>query len=190
MEHLRAIIGKNLCRMRRERGLSLDRTAELTGVSKAMLGQIERGESNPTVNTLWKIATGLGVSFTAFMEDETPSVSIISQGRINPLAEDGGRFRVYPLFPYGRLKGFEFYTVELEPGCSYDSASHNPGVEEYITVCQGILDLALDGEVYTVRSGEAIRFPADRPHGYRNGSGELARLHMLILYPEKTGIRN
>lgn len=185
MEHLREIIGKNLHRIRRERGLSLDRAAELTGVSKAMLGQIERGESNPTVTTLWKIATGLGVSFTTFMEDETPSVSIISRDRINPLAGEGGRFRVYPLFPYGRSKGFEFYTVELEPGCSHQSEPHNPGVEEYVIVCEGILDLALDGEVYTVRHGEAIRFPADRPHGYRNGSKELAGFHMLIHYPSK-----
>ncbi len=55
--------GKNLNNVRKKRQLSLDKVAELTSVSKAMLGQIERGESTPTVNVLWKIATGLKVSF-------------------------------------------------------------------------------------------------------------------------------
>ena len=43
---------------RQVRGWSLSKLAEETGVSKAMLGQIERNESSPTVSTLWKIATG------------------------------------------------------------------------------------------------------------------------------------
>ena len=56
-------IAHHLQSVRKARGLSLDKTAQLTGVSKAMLGQIERGESSPTIATLWKIATGLACSF-------------------------------------------------------------------------------------------------------------------------------
>ena len=58
--------------LRQQRGWSLSRLAEETGVSKAMLGQIERNESSPTVATLWKIATGLNVAFSTFIvADET-----------------------------------------------------------------------------------------------------------------------
>ncbi|MFZ5634604.1 MAG: helix-turn-helix domain-containing protein [Bacillota bacterium] len=185
MEELRIKIGKNLHRIRKEKGLSLDRVAGITGVSKAMLGQIERGESNPTVTTLWKIATGLRVSFTSFMEDETPAVSIISHEQIKPLLEDAGKYKVYPLFPFGRAKGFELFTVELEPGCRHESEAHNAGVEEYITVCRGRLDLVLGEETYTIHRGDAIRFPADRPHAYRNGAKSPTRIHMLIHYSEK-----
>ncbi|HSU80106.1 MAG TPA: helix-turn-helix transcriptional regulator, partial [Candidatus Angelobacter sp.] len=56
---LNALIGQRLKHIRVTKGLSLDRVAELTGVSKPMLGQIERAQSNPTVSTLWKIAEGL-----------------------------------------------------------------------------------------------------------------------------------
>ena len=59
-------IAQHLQSVRKGRGLSLDKTAKLTGVSKAMLGQIERGESSPTIATLWKIATGLECSFSSF----------------------------------------------------------------------------------------------------------------------------
>lgn len=53
-----------LRQLRQANGWSLTLTAERTGVSKAMLGQIERGESSPTVATLWKIATGFNVPFS------------------------------------------------------------------------------------------------------------------------------
>ena len=53
--------------LRQQRAWSVSRLAEETGVSKAMLGQIERNESSPTVATLWKIATGLNVPISAFL---------------------------------------------------------------------------------------------------------------------------
>ena len=59
MEDINAVLAENLRRMRENRRLSLDAVARLTGVSKSMLGQIERGEVNPTVASLWKIAGGL-----------------------------------------------------------------------------------------------------------------------------------
>ena len=60
-------VSENLRRIRKEKGLTLDKTAELTGVSKAMLSQIERGVSSPTIARLWQIATGLNVSFSQFV---------------------------------------------------------------------------------------------------------------------------
>ena len=68
MDDINNVIADNLKRMRKENRWSLDTVAEMTGVSKSMLGQIERKESSPTVATLWKIATGLHISFTALLE--------------------------------------------------------------------------------------------------------------------------
>ena len=69
MEDLNLIIGNRLKTIRNNRNLSLSEVSEITGVSKAMLGQIERGQSNPTVSTLWKIANGLKVSFSMFIDE-------------------------------------------------------------------------------------------------------------------------
>ena len=66
-EAINAQISRTLKARRKERGWSLDKTAQQTGVSKAMLGQIERQESSPTIATLWKIATGLQCSFSSFL---------------------------------------------------------------------------------------------------------------------------
>ena len=77
MENLARFLSTTLKQLRQQRGWSLSRLAEATGVSKAMLGQIERNESSPTVATLWKIATGLNVPFSTFIsppQSSTPSV--------------------------------------------------------------------------------------------------------------------
>lgn len=69
MENINLILSKNLKYLRNERKLSLDKLADLTGISKTMLGQIERGESNPSITTVWKIANGLKISFTALINE-------------------------------------------------------------------------------------------------------------------------
>ena len=74
MQEMNRHLAQRLKGLRAELGWSLDVAARETGVSKAMLGQIERGESSPTVATLWKIATGFRVSFSSFIEP-TPAVT-------------------------------------------------------------------------------------------------------------------
>src|SRR5437763_16688885 len=64
---LAPIVGKNLRRLRVQRGLSLERLAKASGVSRAMLGQVEPGQSAPTINVLWKISRSLAVPFSALL---------------------------------------------------------------------------------------------------------------------------
>lgn len=66
MEQVSLKIGERLKEIRNTRHLTLDEAAELTGVSKPMLGQIERGQSSPTINVLWKISTGLKIPLSFF----------------------------------------------------------------------------------------------------------------------------
>ena len=68
MNQLDKNIAVNLKRIRKSRNMSLDMLAEKTGVSKSMLGQIERGESNPTVATIAKIVDGIRVTFEELIQ--------------------------------------------------------------------------------------------------------------------------
>ena len=65
-------VGANLRRLRGRRGLSLERLAEASGVSRAMLGQIELHQSTPTINILWKITRALNVPFSALISQPSP----------------------------------------------------------------------------------------------------------------------
>lgn len=182
MTDLNKIIAANLRRIRDEKKLSLDRVAELTGVSKSMLGQVERGESNPTITTIWKIASGLRISFTSLVNRPQADTVLVGREAVEPLSGDDGRYRVYPLFPYEEGRRFEMYTVEIEPGGRFSSDSHGDNTQEFITVFDGELTLTVNGRDYKAVRGDSIRFRADRPHGYGNAAGTTARLSLVIHY--------
>lgn len=184
MKKINRIIGYHLKNIRKNRGFSLDKVTEMTGVSKAMLGQIERGESNPTVATLWKIATGLKVSFSSFLEENHngKELSLVSYTKINPIIEEEGNMIIYPLFFFDVNRGFEIFTIKLNPGCNHVSEPHDDGVEEYIIVTEGIVDITVGKDTYKLEKGDAIRFHANKNHIYRNTSGQHACFENIIYY--------
>ena len=77
--NINQVIADNLKRLRTERNLSLGQLASLSGVSKVMLSQIEKGDTNPTINTIWKIAKGLKVSYTALLEQQKQNTTLIKK---------------------------------------------------------------------------------------------------------------
>lgn len=176
-------IGKNLKAIRQSRGLSLDNVAELTGVSKAMLGQIERGVTSPTISIIWKIVNGLRLSFTSLIEEPKAEVAVISKDNLEPLISENGLFRSYPMFPFDPSKKFEVYAVEMEPGCVHESEAHNASVEEFVLVSSGSLVIEMLNKSYSIDEGSAVRFTADQPHIYKNVSDTVVRYHVIIYYP-------
>lgn len=182
MKDFSSIIGKNLYNIRKQRNYSLDKVAELTGVSKGMLSQIEKGISNPTVTTLWKIATGLKVSFSYFMEEPTSNIQYVAINDISPILEEKGNMKVYPIFPFDNDRKFEVFSIILEPGCSHRSEAHNEGVEEYIIVTEGILQLEVADQKYDMNNGDAIRYYADKVHCYSNKSTGKSVFQHIIFY--------
>lgn len=182
MKDFNSIIGKNLNNIRKQKSMSLDKVAELTGVSKAMLAQIEKGASNPTVTTLWKIATGLNVSFSYFMEEDNMGIVHVCYNDIKPLIESDKKMRVYPLFPYDANRRFEVFSIELEAGCNHQSPPHNEGTEEYIVVTKGEMEVKIGDSTYKLSCGDALRYFADKAHSYKNTTKDAVSFQNIIYY--------
>lgn len=175
-------ISKSLKQLRQERGWSLDKAAEETGVSKAMLGQIEREESSPTIATLWKIAAGFRVSFSSLVRDiEKDSLPTISRPKISYHPKDKN-IRVFPLFPYDTKLKFEVFILELLPGCEHLSPAHQSGVVEHVIVTEGTVEILVKGKWQKLAKDEGIKFQANQEHGYRNSSKRKAVIHDIIHY--------
>lgn len=177
-------ISLTLKTLRRNRGWSLDKAAEETGVSKAMLGQIERQESSPTIATLWKIASGFQTSFSSFIEDIQADFQdpIHRSGETKHIHPNDDKIRVMPLFPFDKELNFEIYTIELLPGCEHLSPPHKHGVIEHVIVLEGKMDVFIDGHWQPLNKREGIRFNADQPHGYRNTTKIVACFNDIIHY--------
>lgn len=162
------IVSHNIKTLRDEKGLSLDKLATLTGVSKSMLGQIERCESSPSINLLWKIANGLKVSFSTLTSEVKDEVEIMKMKK--PILHDNGKYRLYPIFSFKHDRNFEMYRVEIDSQGEYEAIPHTRYSEEFITVYKGGITLEIDNKNIFIDRGESIRFNADKPHKYINDS--------------------
>lgn len=177
------IVANNLRELRESKNLSLDQTAKLTGVSKSMLGQIERNEVTPTITVLWKIANGFKVPFTSLTSAKSTDASVVRADDAAPLVEDGGRYMNYPVFPFTEGRPFELCRIIIKPQGVLCAEPHLPGSEEFITVFSGELRVMADKDEYRIFSGDSIRFKADVHHSYENPGAEDTELSMLIYYP-------
>ncbi|MBN2899610.1 MAG: helix-turn-helix transcriptional regulator [Clostridia bacterium] len=161
-------IGNVIRKVRSERGLTLDETAGITGVSKAMLGQIERGKSNPTISILWKIAAGLKISFSELLGSEDEIGEIIDIEGIDPVYESEGKMILHDVFPYNPISGFELFYIKMLPGGYHVSPPHQSSTEEHIIVTEGTLVIDVDGRHHVLKAPSALKFKSNLEHVYSN----------------------
>ncbi len=178
-------IGEKLKEIRRRKKLSLDEVSHLTEVSKPMLGQIERGQSVPTITTLWKIATGLKTPLSSFLEERQADYTVISIDKSKVISENDGKMRAYPLFTYDPVRSVEIFFIEFDSGCSHISDKHDHGVEEYVFVLSGKLQMILGETEIIIGEKQSVRFKADISHSYNNPFESICTVYNTIFYPQK-----
>ncbi len=188
MDILSVKISDTLKKLQKERGLSLNAASQKTGVSKAMLGQIERGESSPTIATLSKIASGFDVSFSSFIEETEPHLSgfIHRKSELQQMHEQDKQIKIMSIFPFDENLRFEIFIIELLPGCTHISSPHQKGIIEHVIPVSGIIEVLINQIWHKVNQNEGVRFDAHLPHGYgyRNLSTTIALFHNIIHYPK------
>jgi transcriptional regulator with XRE-family HTH domain len=180
---LTPILGANLRRLRVRRGLSLERLARASGVSRAMLGQIELGQSTPTINIVWKIARSLAVPFSALISHcARPRTAVLSAERAKVLTSADGSFVSRALFPFDEPRKVEFYELRLAPHGIERAEAHPIGTTENLVVSVGSLSLRVDSEVFALGAGDAVFFEADVPHEYENPGEQETVMYLVMTY--------
>lgn len=187
-EDLAPVVGANLRRFRTRRGLSLERLATASGVSRAMLGQIELGQSAPTINLLHKIAKALDVPYAALLStsgSSGPQTLRATDAKI--LTNQDRSFSSRALFPFDKPRRVEFYELRLAPGGVENADAHAPGTTENLVVTGGALELEVAGDVHTLGTGDSILFEADVPHAYRNAGKVETVMYLVMTYAQEVG---
>ena len=175
-------LGGRVRELRRRRGLTLEELAELSGVSRAMISKLERGEKNPTLVVAAKLAEGLGVTLSqlAGMEERREIVVVPKERRMVMRDPETG-FERQLLSPNFVGRGVEFIRNEIPEGStSGEFPSHRRGVEEHIVVERGHLRAMLVGEEYLLREGDALYFEADVPHRFDNVGEGTCSYYLVI----------
>jgi transcriptional regulator with XRE-family HTH domain len=178
-------VGPRVRALREAMGLSLRELALRCGVSAAMLSQVERGETSPTLAVAARIAAGLELRLSQLLRlDESGSVTIVRGGeRVGGgSSRRGHRYEVLtPPIPGQRL---ELSQHTLAPGAvtggADDPPIHEPGSREIAFVESGAVTLLCDGRRYELDAGDCVTFDADLPHHFENHGPAETRLLAVV----------
>jgi transcriptional regulator with XRE-family HTH domain len=151
-----------------------------------MLGQVEAGESAPTISLLWKVARGLDVRFADLLGDEAAGDVVLLPADTSKVLRSGdGGFESRALFPFDKHRLAEFYELRLRGGYLERAVPHPEGTYENLVVHAGRLRLTVgDAEPAELRAGDAIYFRADVPHTYENPGSRDAIMYLVMTYAE------
>ncbi|CAH2771838.1 MAG: Transcriptional regulator, Xre family [uncultured Caballeronia sp.] len=182
---LEYLVGVNLARLRAERQLSLDALARASGVSWAMLVQIESGRSVPSIKVLHKIASALKVSVAAFLRRHaTNGIEYLPAEWATRLVTSNERFSVRPLFPLNAPVSAEFHELRIAPLHAESGNPRPPGTTINLVVSDGTLEIRVHDRAQLLATGDAIVFDADQPHTLRNPGNTEARAYQVTVNAE------
>lgn len=180
-------IGKNVHELRKKVNLSLDALANLSGVSKAMLSQIEQSKVNPTIATLWKIARGLGVDFNALLgNSEQEKLFFVQKADSAIVIKNTDRtYELKILAPPQMVDELEQYWVTFDPNGAMVSDPHFTGTEEIVTVLEGRVEVKTGDKTASLNKGDSIRYHADMAHSIREVAGISSQIHLTVYFRER-----
>ncbi len=177
-------VGATLQALRQTQGLSLDELSRRAGVSKSMLSQIERNQANPTVAVVWRLANALRVEMSELLGGErpaAPAIERVAAHSIPSMSSPDGLCQLRILGPIDLAGQFEWYQLTIEPGGALDSAAHEPGSREHLSVLSGSLEISAGGSSQNLLCGETARYAVDGPHSIRNKSATEAAIALLVV---------
>jgi transcriptional regulator with XRE-family HTH domain len=168
-----ARLGAAVRRLRVRRGLSLERLAASSGVSRAMLSQIEHAKSAPTISVLYKIARALGASVADLLAQQSRGALVLRADGARWLTSPDGTLRVRTLTPDEAPRDPRLSEVRLLPGAWEELAPLPAGSSKQYIVTRGELEVVVQGVTHRLAAGDALWLDADAAHTVRNvGRGE------------------
>lgn len=150
---------------RRAQGLSLDAVAKLSGVSRSMVSQIERGESSPTIATLWNLTRALQVDFAGLLDEGAgEQIEVLRAGDVPSIENRGTGCTIRILSAPEDAGRHEVYELRFNEGGVLDSQPHARGAREHLTVIDGKLRVTSGGTSEKIGQGDTARYAGDVPH--------------------------
>jgi len=166
---------------RREKGLSLEAVANLSGVSRSMVSQIERGESSPTISTLWNLTRALQVDFAGLLEEDSNAsqIEVLRATEVPSIDNMGQGCSIRILSPPEEAGGHEVYDILFGEGGTLNSQPHARGAQEQLTVLEGDVRVSSGTAQMELQLGDTARYAADVPHAI-TATGGPARVFLIV----------
>lgn len=177
--HVAQVVGSNLREIRRRQGHSLDTLATASGVSRAMLGQIETGKSVPTITVLWKVATALGVPVGQLIAD--PEVALFTVHRRSDVDRSTHSVQTRQLACPDGPSGYSVEEFRFPSGQGKSFTGRREGGSMSLIVASGSIEISIETEPpVKLGEGDAIQFSAGLNHSVVNSGAGLAIVYYVF----------
>lgn len=162
-----SMIAKSLVRERQRTGLSLAEIARRAGIAKSTLSQLEAGNGNPSLETLWSLCVALDIPFARLLEPQEQKTQVIRRGEGTKVVAEQAHYQAILLAacPPGARR--DIYLLLTQPGADRISQPHPPGSVEHIIVTQGKAMVGLTEAPEELGEGDYICYPADQAHIFK-----------------------
>ncbi|HHY17236.1 MAG TPA: helix-turn-helix transcriptional regulator [Firmicutes bacterium] len=181
------MVDTSMKKARLSQGVTLKDLSEKTGLSPAFLSEVENGKANPTLDTLRRIAKGLGLSVFDILTEDRPFFQVVraKERRVITVTEYNVQFeQVSTLTPSARSQAVVAW---LYPNaCTSDEAqSHGlpSGSEEIALILKGVVQMEIGDEVHVLNEGDSVRFDPFLPHRYVNTGQSRAGVLTIMTPP-------
>lgn len=177
---LTEIVAKNIKRLRETQELTQQQLATRGKIPRSTVATIESGESSPSIDTLLKVAEALAVSLDELVSKTRPKTTLIRAKDIPKQNKAGGAIIQHKLLP-DPIYGMEIDHLVLKPNARMRGVPHVRDTREYFSCLVGEVEIYCDGEKFSLKKGDILAFPGDRPHSYYNKSRKIAEGFSVIV---------
>lgn len=162
-----AYLAQNIRYIRAQKHFSQQQLADLAGIPRTTLTNLESGLGNPSLHNLIKLSAALGVGVEELLSRPRSGCVLIAAGDVPVQQRSQGQVQIYELLP-DKIKGIGIERMEFSPQAMMAGHPHLPGSKEYMTVIQGEVAVYVAGEHHVVKAGAVLAFPGNQPHSYIN----------------------
>lgn len=176
-------IADRIRHLRTSAQLTLEQLASASGVSRAMISRIERGEASPTAALLARICAALGLSLSSFFAEDDTDISPLVRKRDQPTWKDPETGYVRrAVSPAGTGSEVDIVEVDFPPHASVSFPPHTAshGMTQYVWLLEGCLEMTTGGEVFRMEPGDCLFMPVGEGHRFHNPSGHPARYAVVL----------
>jgi transcriptional regulator with XRE-family HTH domain len=174
-----SIVGQQILKLRKQRGLSLRALADLCGISANAISLIERNENSPNVSSLHQLAAALDVPITDFFyEEKEPTTLFVKNDQGVRYRNNGVELESLGIgLPNQQLEPFRLI-VGPGSGSANEPISH-PG-HEFVYCLKGEIDYYVNEQKYHLEVGDSLLLEASNPHCWKNVSNSPAIILLIF----------
>jgi transcriptional regulator with XRE-family HTH domain len=173
-------VGSKIRELREQRGLSLRALAEICGVSPNTVSLIERGLSSPSVDTLQRLAAGLGVPIVSFFETGDPPARLVLTRATDRMRSRSPGMTIEHLASGLADHAFASFLITMKPGTSTDATPIEHSGAEWVYCLEGSVEYEIERKAYPLEPGDSLLFDASLPHRWRNPGATPSQMLLIL----------